>query len=236
MRKALAAAALAVATMAATAQAAPTISGFAVTPSTTQAGGHPNLTLSVAFAEPTNELKDVALHLPAGLTVDPRATPFCSGFRLARNLCPARSKAGRLTVTVVAFDLDFTVSRDIFNVRPFPAERARLGVPILGSYSRPSIAAELPVVQRPADGGLDMAVRNLPSEVGGYPVRLKQLTVWLKGTARFKKRKKVRKRPVLTNPVACTPATSTLEITPQGAGALPFTSASSFTPTGCPPA
>jgi hypothetical protein len=233
-RSALAVAVLAVATFAGTAEAVPTVARFAVTPSTTQADGHPNLSVSLGFVEPTNEVKDISLHLPAGLSVDPRAIPFCSGFRLARNLCASRSRAGFLAVTVTLFGLDFSARRDIFNVRPFPNERARLGVPILGTYSRPSVAAELPVVARPGDGGLDMAVRGLPSEVNGYPVRVKQVSVWLKGTVRVKIRKrKFRRRPVLTNPHACVPATSVLELTPQLPSAGPLTSSSTFTPTGC---
>jgi hypothetical protein len=231
--RAFAAAVLVAAALPGTAQATLSVSRFAVTPSTTQADGHPNLSMSFALAEPSNGIKGIAVHLPAGLSADPSAIPPCSRYRLVRNLCESRSRAGSLSVTVVAFGLDFSVRRDIYNIRAVATERVRLGVPILGSFSRPGIAAELPVVERPGDKGLDMAVTGLPSEVGGYPVRLKEVTVWLKGTARTKTRKKVRKKAVLTNPHACVPATSVLELTPQETGAATLTSSSSFTPSGC---
>jgi hypothetical protein len=136
-------------------------------------------------------------------------------------------------VTVVAYGIDLPVGRDIFNVRPVAAEPLRLGVPILGTFSHPGIAAELPAAARPADGGLDLAVKGLPSEVAGFPVRIKTVTVKLRGVTRIRFKKKVRTKPVLTNPASCTPATSVLEITPQDPAAARVTSSSSFTPSGC---
>jgi hypothetical protein len=231
--RALAATILVGAALPGTAQATLSVSRFAVTPSTTKADGHPNLTMSFALGEPSTGVKDIAIHLPAGLSAAPRAIPYCSHYRLVRNLCASRSGAGSLTVTVVAFGLDLSVRRDIFNIKPIATERVRLGVPILGSYSGPGIAAELPVTERPSDKGLDMAVTGLPSEVGGYPVRLKEVTVSLRGTVRTRVRKKVRTKAVLTNPRSCVPATSVLEVTPRDIGAAPLTSYSSFTPSGC---
>ena len=216
-----------------TAAATVGISQFAVTPSTTQAGGHPNLSVSFSLAEPSTAVKDVAVHLPAGLSASSGAIPFCTRRRLVRNLCLPRSKAGSLDVTVVLYGIEFPVHKDVFNVRPVAAEPLRLGVPILGSFSRPGIAAELPLVTRPGDRGLDMAIKGLPSEFGGYPVRLKSVSVRIKGVARTRVRKKVRKRAFLTNPAACTPATSILEIASQEPAAVPVTSSSSFTPVGC---
>jgi hypothetical protein len=227
------AAALIAAVAPGTAGAAVSISQFTVTPSTTQAGGHPNLSMSFSLAEPSTGVKDVAVHLPAGLAANSRAIPFCTRRRLVRNLCLPKSKAGSLVVTVVAYGIELPVGRDIFNVRPAAAEPLRLGVPILGSFSQPGIAAELPVGRRPADGGLDLAVKGLPSEVAGFPVRLKTVTVKLRGVARTRVKKKVRKTPVLTNPASCTPATSILEIITQEPGAVPLTSSTSFTPSGC---
>ena len=75
-----------------------------------------------------------------------------------------------------------------------------------------------------------MAIKGLPSEFGGYPVRLKSVSVRIKGVARTRVRKKVRTRAFLTNPAACMPATSILEIASQEPAAVPVTSSSSFTP------
>jgi hypothetical protein len=209
-----------------------TISHFSVAPSTTQAGGHPNVRISTVFSEPTG-LKDVALHLAPGLTANPAAIPFCPRWRLLADLCSVSSKAGSIRVVAVAYGLDLPVTRVIYNVRPRPAERLRLGVPIIGTYSQPGVAAELPVTQRPGTTGLDLAVTGLPSEVRGIPIRVKELGLSIKGVARTRKKRRIRKRPFLTNPVSCTPATSVLNVTLQDAAVTALTASSSFTPTGC---
>jgi hypothetical protein len=214
------------------ASATATVSQFSVTPSTTQAGGHPNVRISTVFSEPTG-LKDVALHLAPGLTANPAAIPFCPRRRLLANLCSVRSKAGSITIVAVAYGFELPVTREIYNVRPRPAERLRLGVPITGTYSRPGIAAELPITQGPGKTGLDVAVTGLPSEVGGIPIRVKELGLSIKGLARAKRKRTIRKRPFLTNPVSCTPATSVLNVTLHDAAVTALTASSSFTPTGC---
>ena len=213
------------------ASASVALSEFVVTPSTTKAGGHPNLSIAFAFSEPAGGATGVALHLPKGLAAHPRAVPFCSRRDLVRNMCLPRTKVGSLTATAVAYGIELPVTRDIHNVTPGPTERLRLGVPIFGSYSRPGIAAELPVNVRPADRGLDIVVTGLPTEVAGVPVRVKQVRVWLRGMARVKAGKKTRKKPFITNPTACTPATSVLDVT--FVQPPPLTGQSSFTPTGC---
>ena len=214
------------------AAATPTLSHFSVTPSTVVAGGHPDLRVSQRFSEPA-VLKDLSLHLPAGLTADPRAIPFCPRRKLLANLCSTRSKVGSITVVGVAYGFELPVTRKIYNVRYGPAEKLRLAVPILGTYSQPGIAAELPVTARPADGGLDMTVTGLPSDVAGIPLRVREFSFWLKGVARTHKRRKIVKKNFLTNPLSCTPAVSTLVVTLHDQPAAPLSAASSFTPVGC---
>jgi hypothetical protein len=214
------------------ASAAVSIERFSVTPSTTQAGGHPSLKLTTAFSEPTT-LGGVAIHLPAGLRAQPTAIPFCPRKRLSADFCPRRTRVGAISVVVVAYGLALTVTRTIYNVRPISTERIRFGVSILPSYSGRGITAELPVAARPQDGGLDIAVAGLPSQVAGVDVRIKEIRVSLKGVGRVRVRKRVRMRAFLTNPLSCSPATTGLDVTLHDASTL--TASSSFTPTGCPP-
>src|SRR6185436_16110966 len=69
---------LAYALVATRGEAAVDVSSFAVTPSTTAASGHPNLTIAVRFAQPASGVKDLAVHLPAGLTANTSAFAYCS--------------------------------------------------------------------------------------------------------------------------------------------------------------
>jgi hypothetical protein len=80
-----------------------------------------------------------------------------------------------------------------------------------------------------------MAVSGLPADVGGIPIRLKEVSFSIKGIARTRVKRRVRKRAFLTNPVLCTPATSVLDVTLHEAPTMPLTASSSFTPSGCLP-
>jgi hypothetical protein len=217
----------------ASANAAPDVAHFSVTPSTTQAGSHPNLQVSIAFAAPTSDVRDFALHLPTGLTANPAAIPFCPRKRLLAGLCSSRTKVGLITLVAEAFGFELPVTRKIYNVRPVGTERLRLGVPIYGTFSRPGVAAELPVTERPADKGLALTLTGLPQEVNGYRIRIKRLDIWIRGTARTRIRKRLRTRAFLTNPRTCTPATSVLELTSHDVPPVTIRRESTFTPTGC---
>jgi hypothetical protein len=213
-------------------EAAVDVSGFSVAPSTTEAGGHPNLAFSVAFAEPTPGVKDIALHLPAGLTATPNAFAFCSRRRLVRYLCPSKSRLGSFTVVVVAYGTELPFRAELYNMRPGATERVRIGTPI--PAPKQVLAGELPITERPADRGLDVVVTGLPQEIpGGVSVRVVDVKLSLKGTVRRKVRKKWRTRAFLTNPTTCVPATSVLELTTFDVPPIAITKTSSYTPSGC---
>jgi hypothetical protein len=214
------------------ASAAIGISRFAVTPSTTQAGGHPTLDLSVTFDPPTSEVKNIVLHLPAGLSASAQAAPPCRSALLLSDLCPLSTKVGTVSLVGEALGFQAEARRNIYNLRPAGAEQLRLGVPIFGSFSRGGIALTLPVTRR-ADGGLDVAIAGPPREVAGYAIRIKQVGFRLYGTVRRKKGRRVRRRAVLTNPSTCRPATTALEITTYDVPPATFTQTSAFTISGC---
>jgi hypothetical protein len=215
------------------ATAAPDVSHFSVTPSTTQAGAHPNLQVSISFGPSSSGVRDFGLHLPAGLTANPTAIPFCPRKRLLAGLCSAKSKAGSITAVGEAFGFELEVTRAIYNVRPTASEHLRLAIPIFGTFSRPGLAAELPVMKRPADKGLDMAVTGLPQEVNGFTIRIKRVSFRIRGTVRARVRKRLRTRAFLTNPGTCTPATSVLDLTSHEVPPVTIRKTSAFTPTGC---
>jgi hypothetical protein len=219
--------------VAAPAQAALNVSGFSMTPSTTQAGGHPELTVSESFDPPTADIKEIALHLPAGLTANARAAPFCRSGYLVDDLCPLQTKVGKVSLVGIALGFEAEVTRNIYNVKPRDQEALRLGVPLFGSLTRGGAALVFPVRERPKDHGLDVAVAGPPREVGGYPVALKEITFRLKGAVRAKIRGRSRRRALLTNPVSCGPAITALDVVAYEGPPPTATKVSTFTLTGC---
>lgn len=212
------------------AHAAIDVSSFSVTPSTTEAGGHPNLVIGVAFPQPTTGVKDVSFHLPPGLNASSNAFAYCSRRQLVRYLCPPKSKLGSFFVAAVVYGIELPYTSDLYNMRPAAGERVRIGTPV--PTPQQVLAAELPITERP-EGGLGFAVTGLPQDVAGITVRVSQLKVSLKGTVRRRIKRRVRRRSFLTNPSSCAPATSVLELTSHDAPDTVVTRASSFTPTGC---
>jgi hypothetical protein len=208
------------------------VSRFTITPSTTQAGAHPTIDLSVSFDPPTSDVRSIVLHLPAGLTANSRAAPFCRSRLLLSDLCPLVTRVGSVTLLGEALGFQAEARRNLYNLRPAGAERLLLGVPVFGSFSRGGIALRLPVTARP-DNGLDVAVAGPPREVAGYAIRIKQVSFSLQGLVRRKVKRVVRKRGLLTNPRSCGPATTVLEITTHDVPPATLTQSSTFTTTGC---
>ncbi len=97
------------------------IFSFSVTPSTTQAGGHPNLNLHASFgSENTNDsdAENLTTELPAGLIANPHAVPQCTEVQFALESCPVDSQVG--------FENYFGVP--IYNLVPHQGEAGLLGL------------------------------------------------------------------------------------------------------------
>jgi hypothetical protein len=204
-----------------------------MTPSTTRASAHPDLKVSVSFAPPTSDIKEVALHLPGGLAANARAAPFCRRSYLVIDLCPLSSKVGQVSLTGVALGFEAEVERNIYNLKPRGQEALRLGVPLFGGAGRGGAALVLPVTERPGDHGLDVDVAGPPREVAGYAIGIKKLTFRLKGTVRARIKRRLRRRALLTNPRSCGAASTTLDIVAYEGPPPRLTQVSTFTVTGC---
>src|SRR2546430_3727227 len=83
------------------ASAAVSVTSFTVTPSTTQAGGHPDLVVDTSLASnpDTDDVKSLNVVLPQGLVGDPRSAGRCAQSAFLADACPADSTVGVTTVT-----------------------------------------------------------------------------------------------------------------------------------------
>jgi hypothetical protein len=228
---ALVASSIGFAAVASPVHAAPQVSAFSLTPSTAQAGGHPSLTVVASFGTPT-AVKTVALHLPTGLTADSRAPRFCSERRVRADLGSPTAKVGSITILGEVSGLKVEVTKKVFNLKPVGTERLRLGVPLFGSLTQPGAAILAPVTARPSDNGLDI-VTDLPIEVLGHSIRVKEVRAQLRGLMRARVKGVVLRKAYLTNPRSCLPAQTVLEVTSHEDPSTKVTASSSFTPTGC---
>jgi hypothetical protein len=223
--------------VAAPARAAFDVTAFEVTPSTTAAGAHADVTIATSFtpyAADTQRPRNVTFHLPPGLAGDPFATSRCTEADYRADTCPAATKVGSVAATATAvlapplLPLRQDVTGDLYNLAPAGSEPARLGAVIrptgglLGKLFVPTT-----ITARPSDGGLDSVVVDLPPDLNGIPLYTERMAFTLQG------RPAGGTGPFMRNPTSCNPATSTVEATPWEAPVTTVSKTSSFTPTDC---
>ena len=153
------------------------ISSFGVATSTTQAGGHPDLSASFTLSEPGNPeaAESVVIDLPEGVFGNPNAIPTCNVSDFALSRCPLTSQAGTVTIRAnYSGDPDFLMgSAPIYDLDvQVEGETARLGfiVPYL------NLPISVPIqVRTGSDYGLKMTVSGITQVM---PLAGASMTVW----------------------------------------------------------
>jgi hypothetical protein len=227
---ALSIAALGAAALPAAAGATVSVTSFSVTPSTTQAGGHPDLTVDTSLASDpdTDDVKSLRVVLPQGLVGDPNSAGRCSQSAFAADACPSDSKVGTTTVTATVLGIPQDSAGDVYSLQPVGSEPARLGIivrPTLGPMPLDKIFLQSPVtLGADTNFGLSTTFDNLPRQAGGFDIRMDRLKLTLNGS--------VAHGAFVTNPTSCRLASTTTTVTSYDApGSASATS--SFTPTAC---
>jgi hypothetical protein len=224
---------------AAPAGAAFDVTAFEVTPSTTAAGAHADVTIATSFppyvlGAPPQRPQSLVFHLPPGLAGDPFATPRCKEVDYRADACDGKSRIGSVEAVATAVGplglplLKQTVTGDLYNLEPTGSEPARLGAVLrpLGELTGKLFVPTV-IQARASDGGLDSIVPELPKTAAGLDLYTERMAFTLKG------RPEGGTGPFMRNPTSCKPATSSVVATPDGAPATPVTKTSTFTPTDC---
>ncbi len=140
------------------AQADNEIKHFAAFPSSTQAGGHPDITTEVAFGNRLNnpalcncsDGRAVTVHLPTGVIGNPHAAPTCTLSEFSGSECPVSSQVGYVWVLIAEA---IALKQPVFNMQTHPDEPGLLGfaIPIINGPSFIYISA-----RTDSDYGLDL--------------------------------------------------------------------------------
>ena len=222
------------------ASAAVTLTNFSVTPSTTQAGGHPDLRISTSFtANPSDDdVRDVTVRLAKGLVGNPKATPKCPVAAFNADTCPANTAVGSVAVTADATVLlatsTVTSNGTVYNLPPVGSEPARLGIkvrpdPIGPVNIRPISLIGVAKLGPETGYALETTFPNQPrqadSDAGPVPLAVRRIDLTLKGQPGA--------TPFTINPSSCALATSTATAVSYDAPQTPSSRSASFTPTGC---
>ena len=154
--------------------------GAATALSTTQAGAHPDLTVSIAFntvlrrGALAGDPKDTTYELPPGFAGDLVDTPSCSLGLFALKQCPIATQVGVTTLSLDLFGYagkKFLLTEPVYNLSPSPGVTAKLGFSVVGVFS---VQGDVSV--RPGDYGLSTTfhdVNESPAELDNV-----SLTLW----------------------------------------------------------
>jgi hypothetical protein len=153
---------------------------FAVTTTSDQAGAHPDMTTSFAFATDAGgstdgNARNATVDLPVGFAGAPTAAQTCSSAQMIREpygkSCPVNSQVGTVDLVInfgePSFPIEFLTP--VYNLVPDPGETALLGFAAEGNLTNIVISV------RPGDHGVRAVLTNIP---GTFEVDSSSLTLW----------------------------------------------------------
>ncbi len=224
------------------AMAAVNVTAFSVTSTTTQAGGHPDLTVSTSFdsSPDSDDVKDLTVRFPPGLLGNPTATSKCTQAQFAADTCPGGTTLGSVAVTADA-TIGLTTFSDVvsqgtvYNLQPMGAEPARLGIKVRPAPPAPGITIEkislIAVAKLGPDTGyaLETTIPNQPrtanSSAGPVALRVTKVDLTLRGNAGGKD--------FMINPSSCAASMAITTAVPYDSGS-PSSRSAPYTATNCP--
>jgi len=208
------------------------VDSLKVTPSTTAAGAHPDVTVNEAFSysDTSDSILNSTLHFPAGLLGNPQASAKCSDAAFQADNCPSNTRVGSTVVGASIGGLLPTNSNgDIYNLVPDATHPAVLGIVVRPSVpGAGKIFLKSPVSLRTnGDFGIESPVNNQPNSVSGLSLQITSTQITLFGTRPWLA------SPFMSNPTSCKVATSSIDATSHEAPGTVSSASTSFTPTAC---
>jgi hypothetical protein len=144
------------------ASAAVPVRAFGMLPSTTQAGGHPDLQIAFSLLDARKQQSEgvntpcdcenarfITVHAPRGLVGDPHAAPRCSAANFTTGTCPVDSQVGVVEPTLAGLP----VVVPVFNLVPRAGEAGLLAFAVFNSQIYESFSS-----RTGSDYGLDTKI------------------------------------------------------------------------------
>ena len=199
---------------------------FSASAASTTSGGNTDLAMAVVAPAKNQALRELDIHLPAGLVADTDAVPQCSQANAAAGNCAAGTQVGTLTTKLGTGSETLDINGAIHNVVPNSDEPARLQaiIPVVvGPYNLGKLSLAVPTQLRSGDYGVD-ATTQIPTRYEGIAVRMAELQMNLLGN--------VGGNGFIKNPSKCGVATISADM--LGSGGDSVSGSSNYTVDGCP--
>jgi hypothetical protein len=209
------------------------VDSLKVTPTTTAAGAHPDVTVDEQFSyggSSSDSILNSVMHFPAGLLGNPQASAKCAEAAFEADSCPTNTRVGSTVVGArIGGLLPINSNGDIYNLVPDSTHPAVLGIVVRPSApGAGKIFLKSPVSLRTSgDFGIDSPVSNQPNSVSGLSLQITSTSITLFGARPWLS------SPFMSNPTSCKAATSSLDANSHEAPGTTSTASSTFTPTNC---
>jgi hypothetical protein len=158
----------------------PFVLSQSATPANTTAGGYSPYTFNLTRADGQQYLSRVSTTLPAGLLGAIPSVPLCGEPQAAAGTCAAASQIGVASVTAGAGSEPYPLSGPVYLTGPYNGAPYGLSIPVsvvAGPFNLGVVTTRATISVDPHTARVTVATTNLPTIVGGVPVRLKTLKV-----------------------------------------------------------
>lgn len=187
---------------------------FSATVSDTGAGKHPNLSLNVARADRTDNLKNMKITLPDGFAGSAIAAVPCEEVDLST--CPLSSKVGTVAVAVGSGTTTVAMNGSVYNVpTDNDSQTAKLAIvtpAVVGPFQLGNVISYSILTLGPSSDGFRLvSSTDLQQSIKGIPILYRTIDLSLNGIISSNG-----SRPFLQNPSKCSALTFNALFTPNG--------------------
>jgi hypothetical protein len=166
------------------------------TPANTTAGAYSPYTFNLSRTDGQQYLSQVSTTLPAGLLGDIPSVTLCGEPQATTGTCTAASQIGVASVTAGAGSEPYPLSGPVYLTGPYDNAPYGLSIPVsvvAGPFNLGTVTTRATIKVNPVTARVTVTTTNLPTIVGGVPVRLKTLHV------------EVNRPSFIFNPTNCSP-------------------------------
>ena len=149
-------------------------------PANATAGAYSPYTFNLTRADGQQYLSQISTTLPAGLLGAIPSVTLCNEPQAAAGTCTAASQIGVATVTAGAGPEPYPLSGPVYLTGPYDGAPYGLSIPvsvIAGPFNLGTVTTRATIKVNPDTARVTVATTNLPTIVGGVPVRLRTLRV-----------------------------------------------------------
>jgi hypothetical protein len=144
------------------------------------AGAYSPYTFNLARADGQQYLSRVSTTIPAGLLGAIPSVTLCGEPQAAQGSCSAASQIGTATVSAGAGSEPYPLSGPVYLTGHYDSAPYGLSIPVsvvAGPFNLGTVVTRATISVDPHTARVTVATTNLPTIVGGVPVRLKTLSV-----------------------------------------------------------